>query len=113
MIDIFISILMIGCLLSLAKLIGYWIERRLKKGNTKKIIAGKTFDCLTDTSDELCIGGKRLIQSQMEIIIRECECCHKRIDFVEGSTKLFGKRYASYCNKVLRYDTGKEVFIDN
>lgn len=112
-IDIIISILMIGGLLFVVKIIGYFIERRIKKGNTQKVIAGKTYDCYSDTPDELCIGGKKLIQSQMETIIHECKHNHKRIVFIDGSTKFFGKIYASYGNKVLRYETGKEVFIDN
>ena len=38
-IDIIISILMIGGLLFVVKIIGYFIERRIKKGNTQKVIA--------------------------------------------------------------------------
>ena len=112
MIDNFISILMIGCLLFLAKLIGYFIERRIKNGNTQKVIAGKTYDCFSDTPEELCIGGKKLILSQMETIIHECKHNHKRIVFIDGSTKFFGKIYASYGNNVLRYETGNEAIIE-
>ena len=58
------------------------------------------------------VSEGKLIQSQMETIIHECKHNHKRIVFIEGSTKFFGKRYASYGNKVLRYETGKEVIIE-
>lgn len=110
-IDVLCSVLLIGGLLAFIKLIGCYIEKILRKGNTKRVINNIECEVLKNTPQEIWIGGKKLIQSQIEAIVKDCKESYVQIVFLEGHTRALGKRYAVFADGVLRYESGKKVEI--
>lgn len=103
------SYLLISTFLLIMLLVGYYLEKVLQKRNTKLIIGNTAYEVLKDTPDEIWVGGKRLVLSQMKDIIESCKNTHKQIVFWDGNTTLFGKRYAIFANGIIRYVSGKEI----
>lgn len=110
-IDVFISSLLIGGFFFLLKVVGGLYDRYTKRSMVKKKIGEREYDVYLDTSEELCIGGGKLIQSQMESIIREVGSSYKKITFVEGNANFLGEKYATYSDGFIKYKTGKVVEI--
>ena len=109
-IDVFYSSLLIGGFFFLLKVGGLY-DRYTKRSMVKKKIGEREYDVYLDTSEELCIGGGKLIQSQMESIIREVGSSYKKITFVEGNANFLGEKYATYSDGFIKYKTGKVVEI--
>lgn len=111
-IDGLISVTMIGAMLFIVKASGAFIEQRMNKNNTTKVIAKRKYTVFLDTKEELRIGSKTsFIESRMRSIIDECKNDHKKIVFVKGIS-VFGKTIAEYENGVLVYnESGKTIEI--
>lgn len=111
-IDILLGTLMLGGLFTLVKFIGYGFESIVKRNNTTKTIAGIECTILKEDGFDLCIGGKQLIQSQMEAIIAEANV--PAIVFYRGSNTVTGQRYAIYNSGKLKFlESGRVVTLDN
>ena len=109
MIDNLLSITLIAGFLYLLKLLGYAYERLNKPKVAKSEGNAINYIVLSDSSDELCVGGNRLILSQMEEIIKEKKTSHSKISFYEGKTKPLASKYAFYKDGKIHYLSGKVV----
>lgn len=113
LLDILCSILLISALIFVIKLIGYYCEKAVRKRHTKLIVGNTEYEVLKDTPNEIWVGGKRLVLSQMKDIINSRKSTHKQIVFLEGYSKTLGKKYAVFANDVIRYVSGKEIMINS
>jgi len=110
-IDVLLGVLLTAFLLWSIKLLGYGIERLLKRNTSTRVIAGIDCVVLEEAQQRLAIGGKRLIQSQMEAIIKASNV--EEIVFYDGSNNLTAKAYASYRDGMIKFlDSGRIVKLD-
>lgn len=107
-----LSILLMSGLLFMLKLIGVGIKYLFKGKKNEKVIANRKYIVLKETTDEIWIGGNRLIQSQILTIINEFKEKYKEIVFIKGDSEQDGEKYAIYKNETLIYcETGKIVQV--
>ena len=107
-----ISTAIICGLFFLIRVIGYYIEKFKPRTIDPREMKVSNFSVLKlkEENETLWIGGNRLVQSQIESLVKTYPT--KKIELYKGETILPDAKYATYENGKLLYEsTGKEVVI--